>query len=692
MCNTNFFPRVNVPYRLSVVAMAVIGINAVTLSNSAWAEDAINLDAITVTGEKVDKDIKDTTTAVTVITEDQYESGKKKDINDIITEAPNVTTGAFGTVNIRGVNSAGAAIGANAFMTGGSPRVSTVVDGITETWGGYNFNPTDVWDSKQVEVLRGPQSTSQGDNAIGGAVVLETNDPTNYTEASVRAGLESYDNGNIKHNVAAMVSGPLVKDELSARVAIDHTKGDGYIDYEDDDGDGEDLSESESLNARVKLLWTPSSIEGLRVKVTGVHRENDGEYLNWVNNSNYGTTNRVRVLNADDNENTRTQDSQVNSISTNIDYDISEEVKNQLQISYNDYTASFQQYPDDLELTLTEKKTTMENKVIFSPNDSKLSGFFGFYVSQADSTLEVLSEGSSAYDSDGTKTNVAGFGEITYAATDKWDITAGSRLEHEKQDRDLTVYTNLLEDNTEDTYFLPKVSTTYDITEATTLGASVTKGYNSGGAALQWWDGTSSSWEYYTFDPETVITYEISSKTRLNNKLTINASAFYNDYNDYQAYTDYKLENVKKAHTYGAEIEIVALATKTLELRASAGTLKTKVDETSSDTSSWQGNELSYSPDLNVGLGFTKYIGQSWSIGADSTYVTSYYSDMDNTASQKAGNYVTTNAFLQYTYDDLTINGYINNLTNEDIIYQRNDTTASIGASRTIGLSATYRL
>jgi hypothetical protein len=32
--------------------------------------------------------------------------------------------------------------------------------------------------------------------------------------------------------------------------------------------------------------------------------------------------------------------------------------------------------------------------------------------------------------------------EPVAAATDKWDITAGSRLEHEKQDRDLTVYTN----------------------------------------------------------------------------------------------------------------------------------------------------------------------------------------------------------------------------------------------------------
>ena len=688
MANMNKLSTFNIPYRLSIVAMAVIGINAATLSNIAWGDDNISLDVLTVTGEKVDKDIKDTTTAVTVVSEEEYESGKKKDINDVVTEAPNVTTGAFGTVNIRGVNSAGAAIGSNAFMTGNSPRISTVVDGVTESWGGYNFNPTDVWDSKQVEVLRGPQSTSQGSNAIGGAIVLETNDPTNYNEASVRAGLESYDNGNIKHNVAAMVSGPIIDDELSARLAIDHTQGDGYIDYDQADDDDTDYSESESLNARAKVLWIPKSVEGLTVKVTAVHRENDGEYLNWVDNNTDGTSNKVLTVDDDDN-NTRRQNSQVNSFSTNIDYDINPELKNQLQLSYSDYAASFVEYTDGMTLALTEKKTTVEDKILFTPADSKLTGFVGLYVSQADTTLDVdFSSYSDYYVSEGTKKTVALYGESTYDVTDKVAITTGARVQSENQDRTLVkASTTTLNQDTIENVFLPKLAATYDVTDATTLGASITKGYNSGGAGLNWDDSS-----YYTFDPETVITYELSSKTRLNRDLTVNASLFYNDYTDYQAYTDYELDNVESAHTYGAEIEVVALATKTLELRASAGTLQTKVDSTSSENSSWQGNELSYSPDLNIGLGFTKYMGESWSVGVDSTYVSSYYSDMDNTESEKAGNYVTTNTFVKYTYKDLTIDGYINNITNEDIIYQVNSTTTSVGASRTVGISATYRL
>lgn len=689
MANTNTLSRTNPPYRLSVVTMAVIAINTATLSNGVWAEDIINLGVLTVTGEKMDKDIKETTTAVTVIKEEQYESGQTKDINELVTAAPNVTTGAFGTVNIRGANSAGAAVGSNAFMTGGSQRVTTVVDGVTDAWGGYNFNPTDIWDSKQVEVLRGPQSTSQGDNSIGGAVVLETNDPTFERESAIRAGLESYDNGNIKKNVAVMVSGPLIDDELAARLSIEKTQGDGYIDYVQADGESEDLSGSDSVNTRLKFLWTPSYMDGLTAKLTYVHRKNDGEYLNWVDSNS--TSDNLLTVDGNSN-NTRLQDSEVDTIGVDIDYRFNKTFTNKLQVSYNDYVASFDEYPGDTYLKSTDKKITIEDRLIFTPSDSRFSGFIGLYGTQTKTILDVDSGTSDAYDAEGTKTNIALFGEGTFQGSDAIALTAGGRIQNEKQVRTLSAWSNPLDQDTSETIFLPKVSATLAVSDSTTLGASITKGYNSGGAALQWWDGTASSWEYYTYEPETVWAYELSSKTRLNNGFTVNANIFYNDYTDYQAYTAYRLENVNSAYTYGAEVELVAPVTDNLQLRGSVGTLQTKVTSTDSDTSSWQGNELSYSPDLNISVGFTENLSTAWSIGGDSTYVSSYYSDMDNEDSYKAGGYITTNVNVQYVYKDLTVNGYINNLTNEDIVYLRRESTSSVGASRTIGISATYRL
>lgn len=123
------------PSDLSRIAIAVISVNAAIISPNLLAEDSKTLPNLIVSGEKVDKDIKDTTTAVTVFSEENYESGEVKEVNEIAVQAPNVTSAGFGTINIRGINGAGAATGAEAYATGSKPRIATTVDGVTEAWG-----------------------------------------------------------------------------------------------------------------------------------------------------------------------------------------------------------------------------------------------------------------------------------------------------------------------------------------------------------------------------------------------------------------------------------------------------------------------------------------------------------------------------------------------------------------------------
>ncbi|MFT2096952.1 TonB-dependent receptor [Marinomonas sp. 2405UD66-6] len=683
----------NTPSRLSSIALAVISINAAFISVNALAEDTTSLSTLIVTGEKVDKDIKDTTTAVTVIGEESYASGEAKEVNDIVVQAPNVTAAGFGTINIRGVNGAGAAVGSNAFMTGGSPRITTSVDGVSEAWGGYNFTPAGLWDTQTVEVLRGPQSTSQGTNAIGGAVVIKTNDPSFEPESAIRLGLEQYENDNLMYNLGAMNTGTLIDDELAYRLSFDGTKGEGWINYDiadSDAADSPDLDDSESTNLRGKLLWEPANIEGLTAKLSITHRENEGEYLSWINGDSSNYSSRTSSIDSSSYENTRLQDSTVDTISVDVDYDISNHIKNQLQVSYNSQDASFDEYPGSTLLRKTEDTITAENRVILTPNDSKFASLIGVYASQADTTLDVDfgSSDSNYFISDGTKTTFAVFGETTYDITNQLSVTAGGRIEHQDQDRVLVkASTYTLDQDESETILLPKLSAIYELTESTTVGASIRRGYNAGGAALNW-----STNEYYTYDKEEVTAIELSSKTRFN-RMSVNANIFYNNYSDYQAYTSYTLENVDTVHTYGAELEITSLVTNDLEVRGSIGTLQNKISTNSDSTSDWDGNELTYAPDLNLGLGFTQYIGDNISFGADATYVSEYYADLDNTEDYKSGDYIVTNARAQYSTGNLTIDGYITNLTNEDIVYLINrGTRASVGQSRTIGVSATYRM
>lgn len=672
-----------IPSRLSNIAMAVISINAACISASTFAEETTALPALVVTGEKMDKDIKDTTTAVTVINGEDATKGEPKNAKEIATEAPNVTESGFGTVNIRGVSGNGAAAGGYALLTGARSRVSTVVDGTTQDWSGYNFTPSGVWDSEQIEVLRGPQSTTQGTSSMAGAVVVKTNDPTFEQESKIRIGIDRYKNGNLNTNAAAMNSGP-INDDLAYRVAIDGSKGEGWMNYAQAStelDDGPDVNDSESLNIRGKLLWEPASNPKLSSKLTIEHHKYDGEYLSWANDFDSQT----QTLDSNDSQNIRLQDSEVNIIAADIDYETSEELTNSLHISYSDADVHFDEYPGTTVVDIKKETFTLENRLLFTPKGSNLSGVIGVFASVKDSDIDVE---DSLFNIETTTTSAL-YGEGTYVLTPKTKVITGLRIEHEKVERNsgYDYDSSNIEQNFSDTYILPKLGVTYAATESTTLNASIRKGYSPGGTAFTW----DSNRDIYTYDSEEVITYEAGTKTRFQNGLTLNTSIFYNDYSDYQAFIDSTyIDNVDSAHTYGIEVEGVAWATDSLEIRGSLGLLNSDIDK----YDGYEGNELPSAPKTNLGLGFTQYIGDNWSLGADATYVGEYYSDLDNTESYKAGDYTILDANLDFEMGNLLISGYIKNLTDENIVYITNGSgsRAAVGQTRTIGLSATYKI
>ncbi|RQW63532.1 TonB-dependent receptor [Vibrio viridaestus] len=681
------------------LSLAVAFALSSTLSFAAIAEEANqvdSLDTITVVGEKTNKDLKHTTTAVTVIDADQFENGQNKKLNDIVTLAPNVVAEGFGSVTIRGISGTGASTGQYAYLTGSRSRIATIVDGVTQRWTGYGYSPSGLWDAKSVEVLRGPQSTSQGTNAIGGALVSTTNDPTYEYEAAVRAGLENYENGNFKNNLAVMFNTPLIENELALRVAVDGTKGEGWLNYtqETDQLDvGPDVNDSKNLNLRAKLLWEPSAIPGLSAKLTYNYHKYEGEFLTWVNDSDDGYGSQTLELKASSqNGNTRLQDTDIHTIALDVNYDFSNGISNLTHFDYQLNHITFYQYPlNKTELDNKLYTYELDNRVSFAVPDSDWSGMTGIYFSHEKNDFDIDNNvnGWTSYASLADSQVIALYGETTYAMSQRWNLIGGARLENNSVDRDMvyapkgTAYN--LAQNDDETVFLPKVGMTYDLTDSTTVGGNVRRGYNAGGAGLKM-----STDEYYSYDKETVIAYELTAKTQFGNRATLSSNLFYNDYDGYQAQSDSKITNVDSSHTYGLELEGTFWATNDLMLRGSAGLLDSKVDANSNTT----GDELPYAPHANLSVGFTQYIGESFSFGADTKYVSEYYSDLDNDSDYTAGDYVTADARLSYTWGDFTIDGYIKNLANADVILLKSSSPerASVGQTRTYGLNVTYKM
>jgi iron complex outermembrane receptor protein len=209
------------------------------------AEDVDTLEEIVVTARKRDESFRDVPMAVNVFTEQAIASAGIQRPADFVAMVPNMTLvetqnagNAF--VVIRGISQA----------RNSEPSVAVLVDGVLET-NPAEFNK-ELFDIRQIEVLKGPQGALYGRNAIGGAILIRTRDPADVLEGTVRLGMG---NGSSKRAQAA-VSGPLGdSDALKFRASLSWSDTDGFI---DNDFLGGKVDPSEDLSGRLRLMWQPS--------------------------------------------------------------------------------------------------------------------------------------------------------------------------------------------------------------------------------------------------------------------------------------------------------------------------------------------------------------------------------------------------------------------------------------------------
>lgn len=116
-----------------------------------------------------------------------------------------------------------------------------------------------MWDVQQIEILRGPQSTLQGLNALAGAVIVQTAEPTMDWQVRARAMIAEGD----ETQFAAAAGGPIVPGELAFRASIEKRDSDGFT-FNPTRGKPENPLDSTQI--RGKLLWTPSALAGFEAR------------------------------------------------------------------------------------------------------------------------------------------------------------------------------------------------------------------------------------------------------------------------------------------------------------------------------------------------------------------------------------------------------------------------------------------
>ncbi len=225
-------------------------------------------DDIIVTGEKSARTLQETPTSIAVITPERIERENLITIQDVYNRTANLaeTYGSSG-FTIRGISNTGVGAG------GQADTASVYVDGAPiPKWALYG-GPTDMWDVQQVEVLRGPQSTIQGLNALAGGIVITSKDPSlDRWTGDARVLWSEHDD----RTFSAAVGGPIVRDELGLRLSAERRADRGLIRNVTRGGYDDELK---SLNLRGKLKWTPSAIPGLEAVASYNRVRRDGGYL-----------------------------------------------------------------------------------------------------------------------------------------------------------------------------------------------------------------------------------------------------------------------------------------------------------------------------------------------------------------------------------------------------------------------------
>ncbi len=156
--------------------------------------------------------------SIAAVTGDTLENRSIDDLSSLSQSMPNVTINENqidSTISVRGVTT-----GNN---KGFEQSVAMYFDGIS--YGRSQLIRTPLVDLERVEVLRGPQPTLFGKNAIAGAISVISAKPTKEFEGKISV---SYEMNHEEPQLLGVLSGPL-SDTLSARLTVSHRQLDGWI-------------------------------------------------------------------------------------------------------------------------------------------------------------------------------------------------------------------------------------------------------------------------------------------------------------------------------------------------------------------------------------------------------------------------------------------------------------------------------
>ena len=635
-------------------------------------QDTIRINEVRIDVSKQNQKIQQIPLSVTAVSAKEIEVQKIEDVTDLNGLIPNFFIPEHGTrlntdIYIRGIG-----------VSKGEPSIGMYVDDIPYFDSGtINFEFANI---KKIEVLRGPQGTLYGRNTMGGLLKIYTPDPVQKRKAGFKLDYGRYN----QYKASVSYNQPLTE---NSAVLLDayYKNDDGYF-VNKYDNNNVDAEQTYGLRLKYKINLT----NNLKLKVLGNYEKNNQPgFAYGVYDSQTQTVNEVNY-----NEPSK-YNRDFGSTGINLKYNPSGYEVN-LSAGYQQlkdvYLIDQDFTPNDIYVVDMDRNNNafVEELNIKSTTDSPFQWIGGMFSFQRHLLKNVDFDITTNHgkmtilkDYDQSIKAYAAFGQISYKRN-KLLFAAGLRYDKENAELDynydLLVGGNKVhKDDFEHTLnfdqFLPKFSVSYLPNKHFTAYATVAKGYKAGG-----FNATIERDEDETYNPEYSLNYETGFKFNgLNNKLVLNTSLFYIDWQSQQVVQSVPsgrgimIKNAGKSESKGVEIESFYRFTPDFNLGVSYGyTDAYFISYKYNDSTDYSNNKLPMVPEYTLGAA----ANYKWRLKSEKfKYVLfnlnykrygKYYWTSDNTDYQNP--YGVLNANISLKTRNASIGLWAKNITNEKFI------------------------
>jgi iron complex outermembrane receptor protein len=687
------------------------------------APSADQLDAVVVTAEKRESNIQNVPISITALSSrdiDAYRLWASRDLKGIVSNLYSADPGdGRNVISIRGITS-----------TSYDPAVVTYIDGVPQFT--LDTYIPQLFDVDHIDVLKGPQGTLYGRNALGGVINIVTSKPDDALHASLELSAGNYGLQRYTFQFTA----PLIKGKLFLGAAGLYEGSNGFY---TNDFNNSHFDKQHRFADNIYLKWLPGEDWSLTFNMKNLWNRNQGAFTlnpsvadafvnpyhldqNAIGEMVDNTLNSSLMIRHSgekmDFSSLTAYQSNYRYYNTPVDGDFSPLDIISIVNNYGKEWNKVNTWTEELRLSsptasVSPFKWALGSYLFLQKVPNQQGVHFG-----ADATL------AGSPDSNYTIINttkienkgLAFYGQVEYSFAGKWKVAGGLRYDYQQSSSEVsglylpdgspTGFQTQPDTSGKSNFhaFSPMLSLTYQAGQYAHIYASYNRGYRTGG--LTQLSSDPSQPPLYPYQPEYSNNYELGFKSNyFNNRLHANLALFYATVQDVQVPTLILpdaitvIKNAGGLTSKGFEAELQGLVLQGLEITYHFG--YTHAVYTSGKLSSngnavdLDGKRQVFTPDMTsmLAVQYSRSLAKSVNafIRGEWYYFGKQYFDLSN--AQEQTSYQLMNASAGIGYKQLNLSCWFRNISDTKYIaYAYDFGAARLGDPFTFGVSLKYRI